>query len=146
MGGLPFPEKLLRPGLLEKAEPNGLPLADRPPKPVEAPPAFREPKPDETPEPRPPPKTESIVFEVATGGNLESALTPPNGLADPLEAPRAPKPEVEDWASLLKADASKADFEVSRRGDGDFFPDRAANGDVAERFPKALDAGSCKPS
>jgi hypothetical protein len=43
---------------------------------------------------------------------------------------------------LLKADASNADFDVSGRGDGDFFSERAANGDVAETFPKALVAES----
>jgi hypothetical protein len=93
---LPLPAKLLRPGFAENAEPNGLEVADKPPNPDEAPPALKEPKPDDVPEPSPPPKTDSIFFEDATGGNLESALTPPKGLGAALEAPRAPKPEVED--------------------------------------------------
>jgi hypothetical protein len=48
---------------------------------------------------------------VESGFLLE--VTPPNGMAPEIDVPSVPNGDVDDWASLLKDEASNAAWEVS---------------------------------
>jgi hypothetical protein len=70
-----------------------------------------------------------------------TAASPPNGLAPEIDVPRVPNGDVDDWASLLNDDASKAALDVSNPPVC-LLACRDANGDAAEALAKPLVAGS----
>lgn len=126
--------KVLAPGFADNADPNGLELAN-PPNPVEAPKADppNAPNPDLV-------AGSGDLLPVSAGVDLRALPNLPKGddvaPEDPIEA----KGDVDDCASLLKPDDSKADLEAGA-GSAVFFPLRFAKGDDADTLANPLPGG-----